>query len=118
MARGLKKRRQRTIERDVTIDGYKLRWELRSEPQWSTEHGHEGLSIRVERVDGSFRELILQYPIVTYMWRGELRPGGYPQRPKISDKTVEADIRLALDRGWNPSSRGKAFVFQVPEYSN
>jgi hypothetical protein len=117
MAGGLKKRRKRTIERDVTIDGYKLRWELRSEPQWSTEHGHEGLSIRVARVDGSFRELILQYPIATHERWGGLMPIGYPQRPKVSEKGVEADIRLAIGGGWDPASRGKPFVFQVLENS-
>ncbi|HEY1708034.1 MAG TPA: hypothetical protein VGG10_07200 [Rhizomicrobium sp.] len=118
MARGLKKRRKRSIEADTEIDGFKLHWSLRSEPQRSAEHGSEGLSVSVERIDGSFRELILQYPIAMVERWGMLRPAFYPQRPKISPKTVEASIRQALAGGWNPDSRGKPFVFDVPENSN
>lgn len=123
MAGGLKKRRKRSIEADVEIDHFKLHWRLRSEPQWSTEHGYEGMSITVQRTDGEFRELILQYPIPAGNRRlvgGKEYVAGpfFPQRPKFSPKMVEADIRKAIAAGWEPDSRGKAFVFQVPELAN
>jgi hypothetical protein len=114
---GQKKRRKRSIEALTEIDGYKLSWQLRSEPQWSTEHGPEGLSVTVQRIEGSFRELILQYPIATVDRWGATRPKHYPQRPKVSAKIIEADIRRAIANGWDPASRGKAFNFQVPENS-
>jgi hypothetical protein len=117
--RGQKKRRQRILEEAVAVDGFDLRWEVRSEPQWSTEDGYQGLSITVQRTDGTFRELILQYPSpqkkkTVVEGRTFLMPSGFPVRPKISAKTVEADIRQAIAAGWNPNSRGKVFVFLVP----
>jgi hypothetical protein len=118
MAGGQKRWGKRSIEAEVEIDGFKLGWRLRSEPQASSEHGHEGLSITVERVDGSFRELILEYPIPMQQRWGMTMPKYFPQRPQISAKIVEADIRRAIAGGWDPQSRGKTFVFQVPENSN
>jgi len=41
-----------------------------------------------------------------------------PQRPKLSEKTIEAGIRQALAAGWDPESRGKTFVYNVPGNSN
>jgi hypothetical protein len=123
MAGGQKRWGKRSIEAKVEIDGHKLHWQLRSEPQSSTEHGSEGLSLTVQRTDGAFRELILEYP---FPKRGRrLRIGGkthltvpnFPIRPKFSPKTVEADIRLAISAGWDPTSRGRPFIFQVPDVS-
>jgi hypothetical protein len=118
MSGGQKRWGKRSINAQVEIDGFKLRWELRSEPQLSTEHGHEGVSLSVQRVDGSFRELILEYPIATQERFGMTMPKYFPQRPKLSAKLVEADIRKAMTGGWNPETRGKPFIFQVPENSN
>jgi hypothetical protein len=115
---GLKKRRKRSIAAEVEIDGFKLCWQLRSEPQASTEHGHEGMSIAVERTDGAFRMLILEYPIAMQQRYGRMMPKFFPQRPNVSAKIVEADIRRAIVGGWDPQSRGKPFVYQVPENSN
>jgi hypothetical protein len=117
--RGQKKRRQRILEEAVAVDGFDLRWEVRSEPQWSTEDGYQGLSITVQRTDGTFRELILQYPSpqkkkTVVDGRTFLTPAGFPARPKISPQKVQADIRQAIAAGWNPASRGKVFVFHVP----
>jgi hypothetical protein len=115
MAGGQKRWGKRTIEAQIEVDGFKLRWKLRSEPQRSSEHGDEGLSIAVERADGSFRELILEYPIPNTKRPGTWQPISWPLRPKVSPKIVAADIRRAIVSGWDPNSRGKPFVFQVPE---
>jgi hypothetical protein len=120
---GQKKRRKRSIEGTADIDGFALAWTLRSEPQWSTEGGYEGLSISVQRAEGASRELILKYAfpkvrkarISSIAFR--LHPG-FPIRPQVSAKLVEADIRRAIAAGWDPASRGKPFVFQVSEASS
>lgn len=117
MAGGQKKRRKRSIEASVEIEGFKLHWSLRSEPQRSSADGAEGLSIAVHRTDGSFRELILQYPIPMQERWGGLMPKYYPQRPQISAKLVDAAISKAIAGGWDPESRGKPFIFQVAENS-
>ena len=115
---GQKKRRKRSMEGETNIDGVSLFWALRSEPQWSSEHGHEGMTIEVHRVDGSFRKLILQYPIPKGRGRsvdGLKYSSGpfYPLRPNLSAKEVERDIRSAIAGGWDMNSRGRTFVFQV-----
>ena|SRR5579862_7671595 len=118
---GQNKRRKRSIEASINIDGFPLLWRLRSEPQWSTEHGYEGMSLAVQRTDGDFRELILEYPIpkkgrrLRIAGKTYLTMPNFPIRPKFSPKDVEADIHRAIVAGWDPNSRGKAFVFQVPE---
>ena len=112
MAGGLNsKRRKRTIEGTVTVDGVALHWELVSEPQWSNSgDGYKGLCISVRVVGEARRELIIEYP---YPKGRDGRPLPVPQRPPVSPKLVEADIRRALADGWDPASRGKAFVHYV-----
>lgn len=112
---GQKKRRKRTIEGFIDFDGTILRWRLLSEPQWSTEHQYKGLCIAVQVQDSSHRELILEYPFPTNK-HGSPLP--LPQGPNLSEKLVELDVRQAAASGWNPASRGKTFVYQVPEISN
>jgi hypothetical protein len=107
---------KRSVE--VEIDSFTLRWLVRSEPKWSTEDGYRGLSLTVQRNDGAFRELILEYPFPEKrkMKIGEqtfLTTDSLPARSQISSKAVEADIRQAIAAGWDPASRGKAFVFKV-----
>jgi hypothetical protein len=113
MAHGQKKRRKRSIEASTEIDGFALHWELRSEPQLSSEHGNEGLSILVRRTDGAFRELILEYPIAMQERFGMTMPKYFPQRPKISARLVDDDIRQAMADGRDPASRGKYYTFLV-----
>ena len=110
---GQKKRRKRTMEGLLAVDGNKLMWSLLSEPQWTTEGGYIGLRISVQKEDTRHRELILEYPFpkkVTGVGLPQL-----PQRPKFSVKTIEATVRQGIAAGWNPTSRGKSFVFQVPK---
>ncbi|MBC7497510.1 MAG: hypothetical protein H7243_10150 [Sphingomonadaceae bacterium] len=110
MAGGLNsKRKKRTIEGDVTVDGVALHWRLTSEPQWSNSgDGYKGLCISVVVAEGARRELILEY---AYPTDRDGRALPVPQRPTVSPKLVEQEIRLALEAGWDPSSRGKAFIY-------
>jgi len=108
---GQKKRRKRTMEGLIAVDGNSLKWRLVSEPQWTSEDGYIGLRIAVQTEDSHHRELILEYPFpkkVTGVGLPQL-----PQRPKFSVKTIEATVRRAIVAGWDPISRGKRFVFQV-----
>jgi hypothetical protein len=106
---GQKKRRKRSMEGLISVDGVNLCWLLLSEPQWTTEHGYKGLCISVRAQEGHHRELILEYPFP------ESSKGApkLPQRPKFSAKTIEADVRQAMAAGCEPASRGKTFVFQL-----
>jgi hypothetical protein len=109
MAGGLKKRRKRTIEGATSVDDVSMLWELISEPQWSNSgDGYKGLCISVRVADEARRELIIEYP---YPRGSDGRPLPVPQRPGVTPKAVEASIREAVDAGWDPSSRGKAFIF-------
>ena len=109
MAGGLKKRRKRTIEGATAINDVSMLWELISEPQWSNSgDGYKGLCVLVRVADEARRELIIEYP---YPRGSDGRPLPLPQRPCVTPKVVEASIRQAIDAGWNPFSRGKAFVF-------
>lgn len=113
MAGGLKKRRKRTINGEAVIDGMSLVWELVSEPQWSNSgDGYKGLCISVHVANEARRELIIEYP---FPKGANGRPLPVPQRPTVTPKLVEASISEALQSGWDPSSRGKAFVFYPPE---
>jgi hypothetical protein len=115
MAGGLKKRRKRTIEGAAAIDGVALLWELISEPQWSNSgDGYKGLCISVRVANEVRRELIIEYP---YPKNSRGLPLPVPQRPSITAKLVEASICQALEAGWDPASRGKAFVFYPSEDS-
>jgi hypothetical protein len=100
---GQKKRRKRAIGGTTDIDGLKLEWELISEPQWTTD-GHKGLCVLVRQVQGSYRDLVMEYPY---------EKAFFPQRPKLTGAIVEADIREAIDSGWNPTSRGRTFLFMT-----
>ena len=109
MAGGLNsKRKKRTIEGAVTIDDVELCWNLTSEPQWSNSgDGYKGLCISVVVAGEARRELIIEYP---YPKGRDGRPLPVPQRPTVTAKLVEQAIWEALKAGWDPSSRGKAFV--------
>src|SRR5208337_4983263 len=112
---GQKKRRKRLLKGVIEMEGLNLCWELRSEPQWSTEHGYQGLWISVRTEDENHRELILAYP---YPKSKLGKPLHLPQRPRFSEKTIESDARKAMGAGWDPVSRGKTFIHFVSEISN
>ena len=112
---GQKKRRKRTLEGAIVVDGFKLYWRLVSEPQWTTEDGYKGMCISVQLENGDHRELILEYPFPKKF--NSIGIPQLPQRPKFSVKTVEGDIRRAIVAGWEPESRGKKFVFRLPRPS-
>jgi len=96
----------------MTIDGFVLVWQLHREQQWSTADGWKGVAIHVCVADKARRELHLEYPAVKTQKNGWTRVD--PARPGISSAKVEAHVRQAMAAGWDPESRGKPFVFEVP----
>jgi hypothetical protein len=111
MAHGQKKRRKRSLAGLIPVEGRNLYWKLLSEPQWTTEDGYRGLCISVRTDNTSRRELVIEYPMPTKT-TGNGMPQ-LPQRPKFSAKSVEDGVRQAIVAGWEPESRGKAFVFKM-----
>jgi len=115
------KRRKREITGKLTVDGVVLCWEIRSEPQFKTTDGDIGmrLTVQAEGVvtarnplvpkNKAHRELILEYPFE----KRQRKPSRFPDRPKIDPAALTADIRLAMDAGWEPLSRGRPFVFAL-----
>ena len=86
-----------------------MHWVLTSEPQWSNSgDGYKGMCFSVKVLGEARRELIIQYP---YPKDRNGRPLPVPQRPTVTPKLLEGAIREALADGWDPASRGRAFVF-------
>src|SRR6266699_3123657 len=91
---GQKKRRKRSIDGSITVDGVSLYWRLLSEPQWTSEHGYKGLCISVRTEDRRHRELVLEYPFPK-----KCRPNGMPHflnAPSFPRK----QLRLASVKPW------------------
>jgi hypothetical protein len=104
-------RAKRSIHAAVIIEGVSLVWHLHREQQFTADE-RKGVSIHVKAAEGTFRELFLEYPVVMTQKRG-IRTE--PLQQHIQPKRIEGHIRLAIAAGWNPSSRGKPFVYQVAE---
>ncbi len=98
------KRKKRELGGELVVDGFPLRWSLKSEQIWDPQGEHVGLRLSVERSDENHRELVLEYPF---------REGGRIERPDINPHTLEGDIRRAMEAGWKPKSRGRPFFFQL-----
>lgn len=95
-------RRKRELSGTIEVDGWPLRWTLKSEQIWSADGDHVGLRLSVERSDEQRRELILEYPFQEM--------GDRTGRPDIDPHRLENDIRLAIQEGWKPKSRGRPFT--------
>jgi len=99
------KRRKRELGGTLEVEGYPLRWSLKSEQIWSPKGEHVGLRLSVERQDEAHRELVLEYPF---------QEGARIERPDIDRDRLGRDIRRAMEAGWNPKSRGRPFHFVLP----
>ena len=98
------KRKKRELGGTLEVDGFALRWSLKSEQIWDPNGEHTGLRLSVEREDETRRELVLEYPF---------RELGRITRPDIDPHKLEGDIRRAMAAGWKPKSRGRPFFFQL-----
>ena len=108
---GHKKRKNRRLHGTAQTEGIQLVWELLSEPQKNPDFGYIGARISVQVAEVARRELIVEFPFPTDK-NGEELP--MPQKPTFKPAEIDAAISLAVEAGWDPGSRGKAFSFKVP----
>jgi hypothetical protein len=106
-------RAKRSLQYELTIDGFSLVWWLHREQQLSTADGWRGVAIHVKVAEGVRRELHLEYPAVKTQKVGYTRTDFVKQN--ISPAKVAAHVRLAIEAGYDPESRGKPFVYEVAE---
>ena len=105
-------RQKRAVNGKVAVDGVSYGWILRREPQWSPVHGWVGVVITVEPEEEPRKQLVIEYPIPDD-WKPAGPMGHRLQRPAIDSADFPEQIAQALDAGWDPTSRGKPFVFVV-----
>jgi hypothetical protein len=112
-------RKKRDIGGIVMVEGEALRWSVKSEPAWNTSDGDIGLRLSVVRHDETltrhgtlkaWRELILQFP-----FEKPKHASRFPERPRVDPDRLTRAIRLAMDAGWEPHSRGRAMELILEE---
>lgn len=91
----------------IQVDGETYAWEIRRQPRPVGGAVWEGMAVSLRHVDYK-REAIVQFP-------PPLRPNG---RPDVEKQRVNLDalanaVAAAIEAGWDPTSRGKAVVFDV-----
>jgi hypothetical protein len=100
---------RRPVVTEVEVDGVAYCWVVHREPQWSSMDGWKGLCIEVTHADGSGRTLLIEFPFM----KGARRSTPQRQRPKVVVSELHRHIRESLAAGWEPTARGKPFVFEV-----
>ena len=93
----------------VTVDGVRYEWWIHRRPTWCTGEGWKGLALAVQPAEFPARKLFLEFPpeLDTHI-SSQKRP-----RPSVSERRLTESIRAALAAGWEPSSRGRPFVYEV-----
>lgn len=110
--------RKRDIGGIIAVEGVPLRWSVKSEPMQRTTDGDIGLRLTVQRHDETltrhgtlkaWRELILQFPYQ------KPKHSRFSERPDVTPEKLTAAIRLAMEAGWEPHSRGRAMELILEE---
>ena len=104
---------KRKMSANIVVNGEPFEWKVLREPQWCTADGWRGLALTVKHRDGK-REAILQFS----MPFDERLGSPHHQRPKVSQRLLQHGISAALDAGWDPLSRGRAKVIDVPDQAS
>ncbi len=113
-------RKKRDIGGIVTVEGVPLRWSVKSEPGRQATGGDVGWRLSIVRHDEArtrhgdlkaWRELVLQYPFE----QKQHHASRFPDKPKVDPIELAHTIRLAMDAGWEPASRGRAFELILEE---
>jgi len=107
------KRRKRELEGTLEVEGYPLRWRLRSEQIWDPHGEHLGLRLSVERTDEAHRELILEFPF-------REMPGGKTERPDVDREGLADAIgeELVVDPALEAQLRERFAAFGTMPESN
>ena len=92
---------------EVEVDGEIYDWEIRRQPQPKADGKWEGIAVSMRLRDFK-REAIVQFPM-------PMRPNGRPdfEKQRINVDAVRNAVSSAMEAGWDPTSRGKAMVFDV-----
>jgi hypothetical protein len=104
------KPRKRQASGNVVIDDIEITWVLRREAHYSSFEGYKGMTFSVRAVSETartFKELILEFPFP------ERKPGKPLEKERIVPEKLETAIREAIAGGWDPTSRGRVFVWLV-----
>ncbi len=97
----------------IRVGDVDYRWSIYRQPTWTTGRspGYTllGLAILVESLEASKRPLLLEFAI------DRTRHGDMPQhqRFRIHDGRLIEAIEDAVRAGWDPTSRGKRFVYEA-----
>lgn len=88
--------------RTLVLEGISYLWTIRH--GWMVEEGEgtKGMSVSVLMAPGKRRELILDFPFAHF--GQERRPP-----PKKVEGALLTAIPAAIEAGWDPESRGKAY---------
>ena len=91
----------------IEVEGETYAWEIRRQPRPVGGAVWEGMAVSLRHVDFK-REAIIQFP-------PPLRPNGRPdvEKQRVNVDAVRNAVTAALEAGWDPTSRGKAMVFDV-----
>jgi hypothetical protein len=91
----------------VEVDGETYEWEIRRQPQPKAGGKWDGIALSLRLKDFP-REAVVQFPM-------PMRPNGRPdmEKQRINVESVRNAVAAAIEAGWNPTSRGKAVVFDV-----
>ncbi len=98
----------------VKVGEINYRWRVFRQPTWTRGRTHDvptllGLAILVEHPEPSHRDLLLEFDI------DPERHGDMPQhqRFRIHNRRLIEAIESAMEAGYDPSSRGKRFVYEA-----
>jgi hypothetical protein len=93
----------------VQVRGVDYGWSVYRQPRWTGDGVLLGLALLVKPAKSPQRELILEFAIE------RTRHGDMPQRQRfqVSKRQLTECIEKALDEGWDPESRGKAFFLSA-----
>ena len=95
----------------ITVDEVSYRWHIHHEPYFSTDFGWRGLTIHVElNVEKVHRPLLLEYPTTE---RKKVTFEANRQKSPVLESQLREYIREAIENGWRPDSRGKAFDYVI-----
>ncbi|MBA4787131.1 MAG: hypothetical protein H2039_03750 [Brevundimonas sp.] len=91
----------------IEVEGETYAWEIRRQPRPVGGAVWEGMAVSLRHVDFK-REAIIQFP-------PPLRPNGRPdvEKQRVNVDAVRNAVTAAIEAGWDPTSRGKAMVFDV-----
>jgi hypothetical protein len=91
----------------VSVDGTSFAWTYRH--GWNVwGKGIRSMSVSVSLNPERTRELILDFTL-------KVNPGDGPPSEARVVRVLEDGIRSAMDAGWDPESRGRAFRHEITE---